>query len=55
MQYRKKGTLEPSNEAISPFPACCSIPREKAQFREYYDVISKTEKRTKDINEDSNW
>lgn len=34
----KKSTAEPSNDAISPFPACSSIPGEKGQFKYYLEV-----------------
>lgn len=45
MQHRtkkkkKKNTVEPSNDGISPFPACSSIPEEEnRQFKYRYKLI----------------
>lgn len=37
-QNKKRSTVEPSNDAISPFPACSSIPGEKRKFKDHLEV-----------------
>lgn len=35
---KKRRLVEPSNDAISPFPACSSIPGEKRKFKDHLEV-----------------
>lgn len=35
---KKRRLVEPSNDAISPFPACSSIPGEKGKFKDHLEV-----------------
>lgn len=57
-KQKKRRLVEPSNDAISPFPACSSIPGEKRKFKDHLEVKKIKSKLKNKINKtmlEHNW
>lgn len=49
-KIKNRSTVEPSNDGISPYPACSSIPGEKRKFKDHLAVHSNKKRKLKKTN-----